>query len=355
MSKVSSKLIRIPATPLGIFDTVKLRLDRLPEESDLSDLRADSQWKMRSGARGPSCLHKQSGLRVICYDTIVMVEASIPRVLGLTSDDQHHVRVCDLMEALSRMKMCLPRTADKALQSGQDWFAIRLDLAKNFRRPEGDVMEAVRLLKFPLVKPGATLFDNSGVAFYGSNLDLVFYHTDKRPPRGRLQRELRHQKFDRTRVDQVRAELRFKSPRALNRLVEHLDPDPCGLPVGLRLHAGDPITIKRVKVDYHRLQQVLATHIDSLTATLPDLGENRATAGVFRAHALANHPALWPAAVSRLSDRQVRNIRKEVARAMLRNSGTRLVEVVWDRPRISPELRRRMIDRMKEDWGVAAS
>lgn len=355
MSEVSSKLINIPATPLGILDTVKLRLDRLPEEGDLDDLRNSSQWRVRNGGRGPSFLHKQSGLRVICCDTIVMVEASVPRVMGLSSDNQHHVRVCDLMKALSRMKNYLPRTTDRALQTGQDWFATRLDLAKNFRRPEGDVMEVVRLLRFPPVKPGATLFDNSGVAFYGSNLDLVFYDTDKRPPRGRLQRELRHQKFDRTRVDQVRAELRFKSPRALNRLVGHLDPDPCGLPVGLRLHDGEPITIKRVKVDYHRLQQVLATHVDSLTAMLPDLGEHRATAGVFRAHALAKHPDLWPTAVWGLSDRQVRNIKKEVSCAVHWNSGTRLVDVIWKRPQISSELRRLMIDQMKKACEVATS
>ena len=88
---------------------------------------------------------------------------------------------------------------------------------------------------------------------------------------------------------------------------------------------------------------------------MPDLGGHRATGAVFRAHALAKHPDLWAAAVSGLSDRQVRNIRKEVARELLRISGTRLVEVIWDRPRISPELRKLFLHRLRTDFGVVSA
>lgn len=339
---MTPKLVAIKRTPIGLFDTLKIRLDHVADQDDLDALSANSTWKRKAGAQGPVFVNRENGMKVICYQDLVMVEASVPRVLGLPSDMQHLVRVVDLMEALQLMMSVMPKTTAEGKAAGQEWFVTRIDLAINFVRPEGDLFEAVRLLRFPKVQRGATLFDDSGVAYYGSKFEFVVYRTDKRPPRGKLKAGMRHQKFARKRPWRLRCELRFMNPIALAELVQHLEPDPHGLPVGIRVTPDGKIEVHRVRIDYQRLHRVLATHVDSLGAQLPDLDGKRATQAVFRAYVLAKlgteMPDLWAAAVSRLSERQVRTIRIDVVGQRLRMQGIRLVDLIWKRHRISADL-----------------
>lgn len=353
---MTPKLVAIKRTPIGLFDTLKIRLDHVADQNDLDALSANSPWKRKAGAQGPVFVNRENGMKVICYQDLVMVEASVPRVLGLPSDMQHLVRVVDLMEALHLMMSVMPKTTSQGKAAGQEWFVTRIDLAVNFIRPEGDLFEAVRLLRFPKVQRGATLFDDSGVAYYGGKFELVVYRTDKRPPRGKLKAGMRHQKFVRRRVWMLRCELRFMNPMALAQLVQHLESDPHGLPVGIRATRDAKIEVHRVRIDYERLHRILATYVDSLCAELPDLDGKRATPSVFRAYALAKHgtkfPDLWAAAVSGLSERQVRTIKIDVAGQMLRMQGIRLVDLIWKRPRISADLYWKLAEQMgRALWG----
>ena len=97
---MTPKLVAIKRTPIGLFDTLKIRLDHVADQDDLDALSANSTWKRKAGAQGPVFVNRENGMKVICYQDLVMVEASVPRVLGLPSDMQHLVRVVDLMEAL---------------------------------------------------------------------------------------------------------------------------------------------------------------------------------------------------------------------------------------------------------------
>lgn len=351
------ELPRIPSTPIGIVDTLRVQLNRWPDECDIDDLRWSGQrWQLKNGGR--TLCRPQDGLRIYINEDRVAVEVSVPRLLGLFSDEQHHVTEEDLLGAFRMMTSdLLPRTTSSATEAGHRWHVTRLDLAINFKGCVREIIVAARNLDFlPRIQAPATVFEGSGIAFYGANHDAIVYRTDKRPPRGKLKRSLAHQRFRRTARQSLRFEFRFKGRVAIQRLLEGMSEADPGLPFEVDTPEGRKVRIFRL--DYQFLHRKLAHYARRL-------GESGAVGGKvkergasrFLVEALARYgdeiPELWALAHDCLSERTIRKRRAAINRRRASLEKRRsVVEMAWDRPRVSGQARKRMLAQVAADPGL---
>ncbi len=349
-------LVRIPRTSVGIVDTIKLKLSYPAVTSDIRTLLATGEW-CRKGAHG-NLLRSRDGVRVLRYRGKVFVEASVPRVVGLHSDQQHLVTEADLVSAVRELtEGLLPETSKLARAHGNACHLARLDLAVNFSGPSiRSLTEIIRKSNLrPRIQCEATVFEGSGIAFFGSNHDLVIYATDRRPRRGKLRNALKGAVF-RGRPRVLRAEFRFKTPVAIARLVEDLDQSETGLP--FLVSRGDGSSeVTCLRVDYHLLHRKLATELSRLRdVRFADEWLGRSGSVRFMIETLAAdgdaNPALWERAAQCFRDRRLREVRKLVGELQLRSRGRDTIELIWRVPRTSAALLKRIDRQRKSDPGL---
>lgn len=142
----------------GIIDTVILRIQVPLKKPDRERLMTGPEWgrieTKRSGSGGAefgamTCyLRESDGVRVKAMSTFTLVEASLPRVLGLGNHEQHLMTWADTLRAISMItEKLLPWTTAVARLHSEDdreldWAITRLDLARNFRGSVAEVVAA---------------------------------------------------------------------------------------------------------------------------------------------------------------------------------------------------------------------
>jgi len=352
--------VMIPSTPIGIVDTVRVKIDWLLNEQDLEDLLYSGGWKQKGIGLRKTYLRVTDGLRIIAFEAIVMVEVSMPRLLGLYSDEQHLVSVDDLLSGLRAMTVeLLPRTTEDALKRGHKWHITRIDLAVNFGGSVSAIAEVGRKLNFrPTIQAAATVFEGSGIAFYGANSDAIVYDTAKRPPRGKLSRSLRDQVFAAVSSQTARFEFRFKTPRAIQRLLEGMRTADRGLP--FMVGSGINRRVRAFHVDYHFLHNKLATQAvrfgqwDAPRSAAGNRGASAALIALLGQFGDCN-PIMYAVAEGFFKPDTWRKKLRAVGQLQARLCRRSVVDIAWARPRPSPELRKRLLQQQEEDPGLHRS
>ena len=353
-SSLEQTPLRIPSSPMGIVDTMRAQLSCFAEEQDLRDLLARENWKRSSDGAFKTFSRSTDGLKVVLRDNMVMVEASVPRVLGLKSDQQHHVTVRQLIATFQSMTSeLLPVTTQGALKAGKLWHVTRLDLAINFEGNIDSIISVARKLTFrPLIQAAATVFEGTGIAFYGCNHDAIVYLVAKRPPRGKLSRCLKGQSFSATAQKNLRFEFRFKRPVAIQRLVQGMTPTDDGLP--FMVDTPDGRKVCTFAIDYHALHQKLASYAAMLGHGLVyDAVPKKKGASRFMFLALAKWGdtvrGMWDLVRESYADEPYRKVRTAVGKVQAARKRRSVVDAAWAHPQITPVLRALLLAQRAHD------
>lgn len=163
----------------GALDTVKFRIDEPLVPDDGAGLVAQG-WACKSVVSGgddgkayvTEVYHNQkTGVRVVTNGLDVKIEGSVPRVLGLTNDQQESVTEGDAMQAFYDMTWNLiPRTCEKEPPG-----LTRVDLARNFTGSVPRVVNRYAALKHPSIRSTPRVFFGESVSFFGDQRELVIY------------------------------------------------------------------------------------------------------------------------------------------------------------------------------------
>ena len=293
----------------------------------------------REYGRRHHLIRERDGCRVWTYNNKIEVEVSLPRVLGLFNDEQDRMSEVDVLRAARMVTSDLfPSTTQHDARGNPNgsWQITRLDLAVNFT---GQILEFVETYRHARRKQSASkglVFGESSIGWYGTDYDLILYDPSERPPRGKPRAALKDKRF-RPGANRVRAELRFKTPRALKRLISHFGPDERGLPF-LASCTGGASTVQSYGLDHHRLQQVLATELDALgrgsTRTMKGGKMKPVTRLCFER--LEEHPERWAEMKLGYEDRRYRQFRQEFTAWRMVTKVINIVNSGWSRPREHP-------------------
>ncbi len=363
----TDELIEIPSSPFGAIDTIKLVSRHPCQQEDLDALLASGEWSRgereggtettRKGAtrrvgRFSRLQRKRDDCRVRLFERRIEVEVSVPRVLGLKSDEHHLMTEADVLRALDMVTSSLfPATTRKArmLTPDDTWHVTRLDIAVNFPGSIRDVVEAYRHARRPrspaqgeVYAKGELAYITTGISWYGSDFDLLIYDPAERARRGKQKSLRRGQKTSPANRERVRFEFRFKTPKALLRLLAHFEASDSGLPFFVPCSDGTS-RVRRFWLDHHRLHRVLATEMYLLGHGGVVLADTATAKGQLRHFALlhlAAHPESL-AEVQRTSRRTFRQVEQELTQVKVQTKDVDLVQLAYPGPRISALLRQR--------------
>jgi len=230
------------------------------------------------------------------------------------------------------------------------WHVTRLDIAVNFPGSIRDIVEAYRHARRPrspaqgeVYAKGDLVYTTTGIAWYGSDFELLIYAPAERLRRGKLKSLRREQKTSETK-GRVRSEFRFMTPRALVRLLAHFEASESGLPFLVPCSDGSS-RVRRFWLDHHRLHRVLATEMYLLGHGGVVLADTATAKGLWRHFALlhlAAHPESL-AEVQRTSRRTFRQVEQELTHVKVQTKDVELVKLAYPGPRISALLRQRIL------------
>ncbi len=364
-------LWNIPPSPVGLIDTLRIVIGRRCMKSDLDALCARTDFKVvecdgsremengrtvRTFGRRVALHRKSDGCRIWIRDEKIEVEVSLPRVLGLYNDEQDQMSEDDVLPAVRMATSGLfPKTTLRGKFSTRRrfWHVTRIDIAVNLPGRILEYVEAYRHARRPRSKTKPEVYSDCGVAWYGKDYALLIYDPGQRLPRGRLKNSLSRSKFC-TGPKRVRVELRFQGPRAIKQLLKHFGQDSRGLPFLVSGSDGEP-RVQRFGLDHHRLHQILATELRGLGDGLRTRTVTGNQVSLIRrlAHAhLIEHPEKWAEVESECSPRTVRKLKQETTALEIDEKDINLVERAWNRPRVNPRLRHRLVELVRS-WELA--
>lgn len=354
----------IPATPLGSIDTIGAMIQFPPIRKDIERFEEKIGWSVVSRQAGKvkdadghekelkaklSLRRESDDLRVWIYNDGVRVEASIPRVIGLTNDQQGCVTECQALEAFESItsKLFPLTTARAALADAQffGWRVTRLDLAKNFKASLPELIEDLRFAHHPDIRADPETHGRTGLSIYGENYEVCLYGVRERAGRGVIKSSKKGKKFSSDHTSIARFEFRFRSAKALDRLACDLPIRGDGLPIRVTCSDGTQ-RIFRMGFTNHLLQQLLAREARSLgSLTSRQLVGAERWKPVFRLGLLylAEQPWAWSLVKESYAERRIRDLKKVVASIRLTKRDVDLVRLIWRAPQISPALRVRIL------------
>lgn len=361
-------LVEIPWTQIGLLDTVKLMLRTTGvHKKDLGALRASPEWTERRSAGsekhvlghtirkyGESIVfHREhDGCRLRIRQNKIEVEVSVPRVLGFANDEQDRLsEEDDLAAVMTVTSRLLPLTTLRAKISSPRsfWFITRLDIAVNFAGDVREFVEAYRHARRPRSSTKPEVYNDSGLAFYGTDYALLIYDPGRRLPRGKMRSMLLGRRFGMSDDPRVRVEFRFQTQRAIQQLLNNFGRDIRGLPFYVH-HPGKTARVLRYHLDHHRLHQILATELRALQgrATIQTSGGPKMTLKTryFLCH-LSEHPELWREVEPAYATDTVRKFRSQQHAVMASERQLDIVELAWNRPRPHPRLQEKLARRSK--------
>ena len=335
---------------------MKLRLDiRAIREArrlsilrrDFEDLQEDGRWiyvNASTSGRNPPIqrlVNLLDGTRISEFDSCITVEASVPRVLGLTNVTQHLATDRDALSLLNLVQYeLLPRTTSRAATSGyeQHWHTTRLDVSINFDADRRLLIEALRHARHPSIRNEPEVYGSKGVGIYGAERDFVLYDPHAKYRRGKLSRRVRDKLIERGVPGTMRLEFRYMCAdsvrAALERVGERaraLDIDSTiALPYALS-RSDHGTVVGYAPVRNWLLHELLAQEVLALTGTrgleVPRGG------GSFRERCavafIAEHPELLAVLASECSAPTLRKYRRLVAAHHLESQRTSLLRLAW--------------------------
>ncbi len=346
----------IPRADFGVIDTMKVRLDiRGLREArrhgilmrDFEDLLQDRGWfraDVSSCGRNPPVqrlVNYFNGVRISEYDTCIAVEASIPRVLGLTNVNQHLATDRDAMSLLNMVQFeLLPRTTSRSATGrfDQHWHVTRLDVSVNFEADRKLLIEALRHVRHPSIRNEPDVYGHKGVGIYGSDRDFIVYDAHAKHRRNKLARKVRDKLIERAAPGTMRLEFRYKCAKSVRAALERVDERARAF--GIDSTTVLPFATSRselgTSVGYAPvrnwlLHELLAYEVLALTGTrsmaVPQgLGSlpNRCAVAY-----LAEHPELLAQLANECSAPTVRKYRRLVAAHLLDVRSTSLLQLAW--------------------------
>lgn len=169
----------------GLLDTVKFKGEFHIHEKDRENLRSKLKYQHQKNVRvveddlGQEVIIREmysdekTGIRVMVDEWQTKIEASIPRVLGISNDRQETLTESDTRAAIQKMTVGLLPYTSEINRCG--WGLTRLDLARNFEGNIPLVVNAYGNLKHPEVRRQTKLVFSESVMFYGNQREIVVY------------------------------------------------------------------------------------------------------------------------------------------------------------------------------------
>lgn len=356
----ATALLRIPPSPVGLIDTIKVVLRHRCHRQDIQALcaRGDFEVTQRDGSRvmkggvtirtfgrRVDLYRKSDGCRIRISDDGIVVEVSLPRVLGLLNDEQDKMTEDDVRRALRMVTLDLfPRTTWRAKvpkPGSQDprrfWHITRLDIAVNFNGETVEFVETYRHGRRQRSSAQPEVYEETGMAFYGKDFDLLIYDPAARHPRGKLRQSLEGKAFA-PGPNRVRAEFRFKTLRAIKRMLSSFALDYRGLPFMASRSDGTE-AVYCFGLDHHRLHQILATELNGLGPGGTTRGVDATSMNLLRRFGflyLEEHPEKWAEMKAVLKGRTLRRLRREFAALQIEERKIDLVQAAWSCARVDP-------------------
>lgn len=314
----------------GLLDTVKFKLEAEMSCADKSELRAKGFRYMRNQKvldEGSGEVYnvremfhdEKTGVRVLADENNVVVEGSIPRVLGLDNALQEQVTESDTFEAFGAMTSdLLPFTSQ-----GRHWGLTRLDMARNFKADVPCVIGAYSILTHPEIRSKAKIMFGESVSYFGCSREVVIY--DKGAEMGTVPGQL------------GRAECRWMGMRGLDKFCRLLDgsrasyekPDTFSLPIFFKQTDGAHSyrQVVYVQTDNTKLNDIMRSDISKLGTPNPvpvfrDLTE-------VALHALLTHPEEYTNFFEGLYKEKAYRYRKQMRSYIQRYADVDLVKLIW--------------------------
>ena len=349
----------IPRSDFGVLDTMKLRLDirRIRDDgrdsviaSDFKDLQRDGDWfpaDVSSCGRNPPVqriIRRGDCVRISEYDTCIIVEASIPRLFGLTNVSQHLLSDDDTMALLNETRFeLLPRLTSRSAMPHYDqhWHLTRLDVSINFKADAAPIIEMLRHARHPSIRNEPDVYGHKGVGLYGSNRDFILYDAHTKHRRNRLKRKVRDKLIERAAPGTLRLEFRCKCATSVRAALEQVNarasalgiPPTIALPYAIsRERRGT--TVGYATVRNWLLHEMLAREVLALTGVrgigVPQ-GEGSLVCrcGV---RYIAEHPELLAELEAECSAPTLRKYRQLVLAHQLQVRQTNLLHLAWSSP-----------------------
>jgi hypothetical protein len=365
--KRDPSLPSIPPTPTGIIDTIGAMIHVRPAKREVERLKNLKGWSVTTRDAGTlkdsagftkklkaklSLRREIDDLRVWIYDDGIRVEASIPRLLGLTNDKQARLTEDQAIDAFESITSKLfPLTTARVRVDGptSGWRVTRLDLAKNFKANLSELIEDARFVRHPDIRADPETHGQKGLTIFGENYAVCLYGIREKMGRSVVGATLKGKQFDGDGASLVRFEFRFRSPLALDRMSKDLPLSDRGLPFLVTCRDGER-RIFRLGFTNHLLQQILARearNLGSMTSRQVEGSEKWKPLYRLGVMYLAEQPWAWSLVKGNYGERRIRELKQAVAGIRVSTRKTNFVRLIWSAPQLPPSARALLVERLE--------